>query len=695
MKLTVGRRITLGFVCVLALFGGSTLLAFRLLGGLEKDQTRVVDVRYPTAMTSTELLGAVDASLVAMRGYLLLGADAARADAIKKDRLAAWAVVSEKLEALRTLSASWTVKENVERLRSAEAALAGLRQAQDEIEGIAHTPANIPSYEVLLTQAAPRASKIVEAITGMIDEEAKLEASAERKALLGALADSRGSFALGLAGIRAYLLSGDARFKDDFDARWAANEAALTRLTAAAALFTPTQRERWETYQTLRGEFAPLPSQMFQLRGTPDWNRATAWLGTKAAPRVAEVRSALTAMIESQRQLVANDRERLAATKNSMRLIMSVSSAIAFALGLLIAALLSRQIVRAIRPLVVRAGQIAEGDLSGDALPVRTRDEIGELVASVNAMSGSLRSVVRELSDSSVELAGAATEIAASSEQMARGLDEQSGQIMQISAATQEMSASVTEVATKSAQAAATANQSGECAEAGGGAVAKTIDDMRAIEADVSAATAGVTQLSGRSEEIGRVIGVINDIADQTNLLALNAAIEAARAGEHGRGFAVVADEVRKLAERTTRSTEEVAGSIRAIQTDTSAVVERMAVGKAQVQASVERAAGAGQSLGLIVTGARNVAGMVADIAAAAEQQAAASEQISRTIESITAASKQASQGAGQSAAAAGQLSGKAERLRALASRFRLTAGPQQDLAGAVGPGTIGKRRAA
>jgi len=218
---------------------------------------------------------------------------------------------------------------------------------------------------------------------------------------------------------------------------------------------------------------------------------------------------------------------------------------------------------------------------------------------------------------------------------------------------------------------------------------------MRAIETDVSAATAGVTQLGGRSEEIGRIIGVINDIADQTNLLALNAAIEAARAGEHGRGFAVVADEVRKLAERTTRSTEEVAGSIRAIQTDTTAVVERMTAGKAQVQASVERAGVAGGSLDSIVEGARGVATMVGQIAEAAEQQAAASEQISRTVESINALTRESSQGANQAASAATQLSSKAEKLRALASRFNLNPPRPTGHPGAGGAPTHPKARAA
>ena len=197
---------------------------------------------------------------------------------------------------------------------------------------------------------------------------------------------------------------------------------------------------------------------------------------------------------------------------------------------------------------------------------------------------------------------------------------------------------------------------------------------MDAIKDAVTSSSASVEELGRRGQQIGQIIEVINDIADQTNLLALNAAIEAARAGEHGRGFAVVADEVRKLADRTTKATEEIGESIRAIQTETDDAVQRMASGTEQVDAGVAKAREAGQSLGRIVSASQSVAQMIQSIAAAAEQQSAASEQISRNVESIASASNQASEGAGQAATAATQLSTKAEQLQALVARFKVNA---------------------
>jgi methyl-accepting chemotaxis protein len=322
--------------------------------------------------------------------------------------------------------------------------------------------------------------------------------------------------------------------------------------------------------------------------------------------------------------------------------------------------------------MIARISEIQQQNDLTKRVDVHSKDEVGQLGNCFNGFVETLQDVISQFTGSTHEVAGAATEIAASSEEIASGMQEQASQITQISSAVEEMSASIIEVARKSGEAANDANESGKVAEEGGSVVRETIVGMNSIADAVTAGAASVAELGKRGEQIGQIIEVINDIADQTNLLALNAAIEAARAGEHGRGFAVVADEVRKLADRTTKATEEIAQSIQAIQSETGEAVEKMNAGTEQVTVGVEKATEAGKSLEKIVTGAQSVASNVQSIAAAAEQQSAAAEEVSRNIESITAVTAQSTEGAQQAAQAATQLSGKAEELLALVGKFKI-----------------------
>jgi len=326
--------------------------------------------------------------------------------------------------------------------------------------------------------------------------------------------------------------------------------------------------------------------------------------------------------------------------------------------------------------LIERIKDIAqgEGDLT-QRIDVNSNDEIGQLGTWFNAFVTKIHDVIAEVTSASTDVAAASTQIAASAEQIAAGMNEQSSQITQVSSAVEEMSASVIEVARKSADAANSANESGRIATEGGSVVNDTITGMKSINEAVSSSAASVQELGKRGEQIGEVITVINDIADQTNLLALNAAIEAARAGEHGRGFAVVADEVRKLADRTTKATEEIAGSIQAIQDETGMAVKKMNAGTEQVTTGVKKAEQAGDALKQIVASAQDVSAMVQSIAAAAEEQSAASEEVSRNIEQIASVTRQTNEGTNQAAAAASQLSQRAESLQRLVGQFKTARG--------------------
>ncbi len=319
--------------------------------------------------------------------------------------------------------------------------------------------------------------------------------------------------------------------------------------------------------------------------------------------------------------------------------------------------------------MAVAADQMADGDLKVDVQPKSQDDALGN---SFSKMSLSLRGMIVNVSKTSESLLSASTEISSNAEQMASGAKQQTDQTTQVSTAVEEMTATVIETSKNAAEASVVATQSSEMATAGSEVVTETIAGMQRI-ADVVASSANtIGELAKSADQIGEIISVIDEIADQTNLLALNAAIEAARAGEQGRGFAVVADEVRKLAERTTKATAEITGMIKGIQRDTGDAVKSMEEGTVEVNAGRELADKAGDSLNEILDMSQRVNSMIQQIATAAEEQSAAAEEISRNVDQIASVTQDTAKGASESAFASEDLNKQAEGLSRIVSEFKV-----------------------
>lgn len=331
-----------------------------------------------------------------------------------------------------------------------------------------------------------------------------------------------------------------------------------------------------------------------------------------------------------------------------------------------------RRLIDYLKSLAAASEKIAANDLTVQVEPKSTKDVLGN---SFKTMVTNLTGVIRQLTDNSTQLVSAATEIATSSEQMARGSKEQTSQSVQVSGAVEEMTATIVESSRNAGEAARLAKEAANAADQGTQVVSQTIEGMNRIAQVVQESAKTIQKLSKSSDQIGEIISVIDDIADQTNLLALNAAIEAARAGEQGRGFAVVADEVRKLAERTTKATKEITDMIKGIQSDTRGAVTSMEQGIEQVQAGRKLADKAGESLTAIAGFSQRVMDMIQQLATASEQQSSASEEIARSIEEIAKITKENATGVEQSAAAAEQLNRQAKGLRSMVANFRIDDG--------------------
>ncbi len=311
--------------------------------------------------------------------------------------------------------------------------------------------------------------------------------------------------------------------------------------------------------------------------------------------------------------------------------------------------------------------QIAEGDLS---IPFdQNRSGIYE---AMRLMVADLRQVMQRVTSSAGEVSAASIQLHATSKNMAVGTEEVACQVATVSTAGEEMAATSLDIANNCNSAADSSRHASELASNGAAIVQQTISGMQRIAARVKDSAAQVEALGRRSDDIGEIVGTIEDIADQTNLLALNAAIEAARAGEQGRGFAVVADEVRALAERTTRATKEIADMIKAIQSETKKAVSSMEQGVSEVEAGTDEAARSGTALEEILYQINDVTGQINQIATAAEEQSSTSREISNNVHQITAIIQETAQSTQETTEAATILSRLATDLEEMVSRFRL-----------------------
>jgi len=315
--------------------------------------------------------------------------------------------------------------------------------------------------------------------------------------------------------------------------------------------------------------------------------------------------------------------------------------------------------------------KFSSGDLTVQ-LKKEKDDDIGKLFHGFNQAVTNIKHLIIEVMSAVEATASAGTEISSSAEEIAAGAQEQSSQTTEIAGAVEEMTKTILETSQNSSRSAEAAKSAGAIAKEGGKVVSETIAGMNRISEVVRKSADTVNELGKGSDQIGEIVQVINDIADQTNLLALNAAIEAARAGEQGRGFAVVADEVRKLAERTTKATKEIAVMIKQIQKDTNGAVDSMNKGTEEVEKGKALADQAGRSLKEIIVGVEQVVDMSMQVAAASEEQSSAAEQISKNIEAISNVTHESATGIQQIARSAEDLSRLTVNLQELTSRFKI-----------------------
>ncbi|QGW75587.1 HAMP domain-containing protein [Pseudomonas alkylphenolica] len=432
---------------------------------------------------------------------------------------------------------------------------------------------------------------------------------------------------------------------------------------------SPQERSAYNQYVQLLSDYRQLESRMHQASQSNDLETLRTLINRDMLNSSEQINSVMDQLVSINTEQTRTINQTAADQySNAISLVISLLLA-ATVLTLICALLLTRSIVKPIDEALQAAERIAEGDLTR-TIETEGHDEAARLLRAMAKMQNKLRDTLQLIAGSATQLASAAEELNSVTDESARGLQQQNNEIEQAATAVTEMTSAVEEVARNAVSTSEASKEATRSAGDGRDLVLETVSAIERMSVDVQGTAELIGNLAEESRDIGKVLDVIRGLADQTNLLALNAAIEAARAGEAGRGFAVVADEVRALAHRTQQSTSEIERMIGSIQGGTEQAVNSMRNSTERAESTLNIARGAGLALDTITGAVAEINERNLVIASAAEEQAQVAREVDRNLVNINDLSVQSATGAHQTTAASAELSRLAVDLNGLVARF-------------------------
>ncbi|MBL4614476.1 MAG: MCP four helix bundle domain-containing protein, partial [Magnetovibrio sp.] len=391
MNFKISARLVLGFSVMAVILAVAVGMTIWNVSAIDKTSQRIVNLRMPTAAASSAMVNAINSSLANLRGYMLTGSEQ-----FKNGRAEVWSEISTIVADMDELSKSWTNPKNVANLQTFKGVLNEFRIAQQQVEDVAKTPQEQPATLMLVTEAAPRAGLMVQNISKMIDLELQGQGGTggDRVQILGMMADTRGTLGLGLANIRAYLLTGEQKFADNFTKLWTKNTRRLADLSRQTHNLSAAQLAAFEVYKAKNAEFIALPQQMFDIRGSKKWNMANYLLVTEAAPRAGKLLTTLLGerdaggvrqggMVKNQQKLLQKDSTQNDNAVSSLLMTEWILLAVGLVLAGVVSVLIIRSIVGPVKGMTDAMGSLADGDLETAVPALDKTDEIGEMAQAV------------------------------------------------------------------------------------------------------------------------------------------------------------------------------------------------------------------------------------------------------------------------------------------------------------------------
>ena len=532
---------------------------------------------------------------------------------------------------------------------------------------------NKPGVAYSAQNMNPLSQEILQLMTQSILSEMNEPASESRRNLLNDLHDMRYAWANVMNGARAFLAFRGENSINEYKLYFDLSGDKLKKVHSYGNKLTLDQLDATDQLKESRQKFGEHFNHLIKIHGGEDWRKDVALIRGELGLVIARVKRNLEQLVDNARNVINAESSALFTLVSGARASVMLLVTIGVIAGVFLAWAVNSLITGPINQAVAAMNDIAEGE--GDLtrrLNVNGRDEVAQLSIAFNKFIEKIQSLIRDVAGSTTQLSTAAEAMVNITNETSHGVSQQQTQTEMVAAAITEMAHTVQEVALNTEQASAAAMQANQEASKGKKIVADTMGSIKKLAGEVEKAASVIQQLDSDSDSIGGVLEVIQGIAEQTNLLALNAAIEAARAGEQGRGFAVVADEVRTLASRTQDSTQEIKTMIEKLQSGAQRAVEVMQEGKSQASATVDMAARADAALAAITSEVDQISQMNAQIAEAARQQGTVAEEVNENVVNITHIAETTSSGAQQLASSGQELKSLANSLQAQIGHFKI-----------------------